>query len=875
MSSGLRYRHTQLLTSSEMSLLTTPKDESDAAAAVVDFRGRAIRVTGPRGSGKTTALIARSQALAAPGTSEATLMIVAPSAVGPVRAASLTGLGLGSATIAVHSWASFVREVHLAHGGGESIIDRETELVMLSELLGVAPETTMARRFARARRAYVESWLGEQELTTHVDAAEHTGTQGVLRRWSAVVQLTDEFAALCDQRHVIDESSAMIAATTALRDHGALWRKQYPHIVFDDFESATFAEYRLSMTLGSPSLGFDGSIAIAGNLSGPNWGGPHGTPWLAGADRRFTVDLAVTLPNSNATPPALEVVDVRHRSLRGAAIVSEIAELLDQGVAHHQIAVVVPANASGTDTATAVSRAALRRGIAVRYRRPINDDPVAWAVADGVVAACNSEEWPKSLRALTDTLPSAPPAVTTAAGLVFALWKSIAPRLLRTRNIDQPATPVRSTTSSSIEMLRMLASHTAKSEETGLDPIAAITHARSRFVTLGSGVEILTDREVRGRTWDAVIVAGYEEGSRPPHASTPDYFDLELLNGPDVPEEHERHQRMLTESRLLSENILARGTKHRIAVSAPEPGVLRSRFLEGLEARPAIVGTTQTRSIPVLPSTKNDHGFWAERQIRASASSLDTFRNCPLEYTYKYVLGISTSSGPQAMVGTITHDILEKFFDPLYAHDRSEDRLQAIFEEVWTDDAFPYLAQAAEYRNTVKSMLDNVLAREHEERVNVLHVERPFEIPIGDYVLSGKIDRIDTRPSATNPGAHELAVVDYKTGAAKSGAAADSLQLGVYYLAAKRDPLLASIGTPTSLALHFLKTDEMQQQVVHADLEAEWEHEVLDTLATIATGAHDPSAEASCEYCEFARVCPTQPQGRVVPVSPSSPGNFP
>jgi PD-(D/E)XK nuclease superfamily len=70
------------------------------------------------------------------------------------------------------------------------------------------------------------------------------------------------------------------------------------------------------------------------------------------------------------------------------------------------------------------------------------------------------------------------------------------------------------------------------------------------------------------------------------------------------------------------------------------------------------------------------------------------------------------------------------------------------------------------------------------------------------------------------------------------------------------------------LALHFLKTDEMQLQVVHDDLEAEWEQEVLDTLATIATGAHDPSAEASCEYCEFARVCPTQPQGRVVPVSP-------
>jgi RecB family exonuclease len=853
-----------------MSSATAPKENNDAAAAVVGFRGRAMRVSGPSGSGKTTALIARAQSLAAIGTSQATLLIVAPSAVASVRAKTLAGLGLGSAPIVVHSWASFVQEVQHIHGDGETIIDRETELAIISELLGVAPETTMARRFARARRAYVESWLGEQELTTHIDAAENAGSSGVLRRWTAVVQLTEEFAALGALRGVIDQSSAMIAATLALREHVGLWRKQYPHIVFDDFESVTFAEYRLAMTLGSPSLGFDGSVAIAGNLTGPNWGGPFGAPWLAGADRRFAVDLDAALPARSSLSPSVDVVDVRHRSLRGAAIVSEITDLLSQGIPDHQIAVVVPSNASGTDTAAAVASAAARRGIAVRYRRSINDDPVARAVADGVVAACNGEEWPASLRVLTDALPTPPSTVVSAGGLVFALWKSIAPRLLRTRNIDQPATPVRSTTSASIEALRMLASHTANAEGTGLDPIAAITLARSRFVTLGSGVEILTDQDVRGRSWDAVIVAGYEEGSRPPHPSTPEYFDLELLNGPDVPEEHERHQRMLNESRLLSENMLGRGTKHRIAVSAPEPGVLRSRFLEGVEARPAIVGTTQVRSLAALPSTKNDHGFWAERQIRASASSLDTFRNCPLEYTYKYVLGISTSSGPQAMVGTITHDILERFFDPLYAHDRSAERLQTIFEEVWTDDAFPYLAQAVEYRITVKAMLDNVLAREQDERVNVLHVERPFEIPIGDYVLSGKIDRIDARPSAILRGQQELAVVDYKTGAAKTGAAADSLQLGVYYLAAKRDPLLASIGTPTSLALHFLKTDEMQQQVVHDDLEAEWEQEVLDTLAMIATGAHDPSAEASCEYCEFARVCPTQPQGRVVPVS--SPG---
>jgi putative RecB family exonuclease len=860
-----------------MSSPTKHSEEFEAALAVVRFRGRAMRVTGPTGSGKTAALVARAQALANTKTPESTLMIVAPSAVACVRSASLAGSRLGHSTIAVHSWASFVREVHETDNrSATAIIDRETERVMIAELLDSAPETTIVKRFARARRAYVESWLGEQELATHSEAAETAGATGVARRWTEVVKLTERFAALCAERNVIDQSSAMIGATLALREHVALWRKQYPHIVFDDFESASFSEYRLAMTLGSPSLGFDGSVAVAGNLHGPNWGGPFGAPWLVAANHRFAVDLDVALPKLPVTAQpehAVDVIEVRHRSLRGAAIASEIAELLGQGIAHHQIAVVLPSTTSGGDAAAAVASAAARRGIQVRYRRPINDDPVCRAVADGVVAAHGGLPWPDSLRALMDELPTVPAKVDSAAALVFTLWQSLAPRLLRTRNVDQPATPVRSSTSVSIEALRMLALHTARAEDTGLSPLAAISLARTRLAALGSGVEILNDHEVRGRFWDAVIVGGYEEGSRPPHPSAPEYFDLELLNGPDVPEAHERHQRILTESRLVSENILARGTRYRIAVSAPEPGVLRSRFLEGLEARPATTGTTQYRSLVALPLTHNNRGFWAERQIRASASSLDTFRNCPLEYTYKYVLGIATASGPQAMVGTITHDILEKFFDPMHAHDRSSERLQALFEERWNDEEFPYLAQAAEYRNTVKSMLENVLERERTEHANVLHVERPFEIPIGEYVLSGKIDRIDIRPSPAKPEENELAVVDYKTGAAKNGAAAESLQLGVYYLAAKRDPLLASVGAPTSLALHFLKTDEMQQQIVHPDLEAEWEQEVLSTLATIATGAHEPSAEASCAYCEFQRVCPTQPQGRVVPVSlGNSPG---
>jgi RecB family exonuclease len=846
----------------------------DAYASVVGFDAGAMRITGPTGSGKTEALMARSHRLAATGANQRTLFIAAPSSVPLLRQRVEAGFTLGSAEITVHSFSSLVAAIYAFHGDGRHILDRATEQTMIAELLDMTPESTIVRRVTRARRAYVESWLGEEELTTHLTAADSANQTDLVRRWQQVVDLTEVFASLCLERGAIDRSSAIVEATLALRVHAAQWRKTYPHIVFDDFESATFAQYRMAMTLASPALTLPGSVVLSGDLDGPSWGGPFDARWLTRSARSFAVDRDVVLSRdsefaglTSAAPleTRSESITVRHRSLRGSAIVSELIRLLEAGLSPSELAVIIPEGSAGYDVAESIAAAAARQAVQVSRPSVIGDDPVARAVMAGAESILTASPWPESLCALG--ISEAPPHLVgsrSASSLVFALWKLLAPRLLRLRAADAPATSVRTSAGKSSEVLRSFHDAVRRAEQAGTFGKRALQHGQNSLHSVRGGIEILTESQVRGRRWSAVIVTGYEEGTRPPHPRPPDYFDLELLHGPDVPEVNERQRRILADSQKLSDNLLARGTRYAIAVTAPEPGVLRSRFLEKMPSRDAARSTPTRRSVVPLEATQNDYGFWHERQIRASASSLDTFRNCPLEYTYKYVLGIATASGPQAMVGTITHDILERFFDPTSTADRSPDRLRELFDERWNDDDFPYLAQAAEYRATVWAMLENVLAREALDPAQVLHVEYPFAIPLGDYTLSGKIDRIDIHQTATRT---VLGVVDYKTGAAKHGAAADSLQLGVYFLAVKRDPTLAEIGEPTSLALHFLKTDELQHQLVHSDLEQEWEALILDTLQTIATGEHAPSAEASCAYCEFGRVCPTQPAGRVVPVT--------
>jgi DNA helicase-2/ATP-dependent DNA helicase PcrA len=143
----------------------------------------------------------------------------------------------------------------------------------------------------------------------------------------------------------------------------------------------------------------------------------------------------------------------------------------------------------------------------------------------------------------------------------------------------------------------------------------------------------------------------------------------------------------------------------------------------------------------------------------------------------------------------------------------------------------------------------------------VVAVEYPFEIMVGDHRVRGVIDRIDRVPGG-------LAIVDYKTGSRvpKAEEVAENLQLATYHLAATRDPHLMAVGPPVSLQLCYLRSGARPAQAITADHAAVTEQRILDTAARILAEDFEPSVEAECEYCDFWRLCPLQLPGRQVGV---------
>ena len=381
--------------------------------------------------------------------------------------------------------------------------------------------------------------------------------------------------------------------------------------------------------------------------------------------------------------------------------------------------------------------------------------------------------------------------------------------------------------------------------------------------------------EAAGREWHTVVVAGCVEGELPSLGNRERLFDAEAAVGRHPLSPADRRRQGLAEERRLFALACSRATSRLIATAGPEPGVLLSRFVEGWETAevriPNPPGQSPAFRRPTVNPSPTSGG--AGDGLTLSATQLDTYDDCPLRYAYRYVLRVRDEGGVRADLGTLVHEVLARFLDPAMAgaRPRTHQTLMAMAEEMWRHDIARYRPQVAEARRDFFAMLDTWWHVEGQSELapDVLHVERTFDIEVGDvrtgvHRLRGSIDRIDRVERAD--GSHGLRIVDYKTGKKepRPGETDDNIQLAVYHLAATRDPLLADHGPVTELRLLFLRTMHAFDQQVTAGHAEATERRILDVAGRIRAEEFEPSVDATCRWCSFQRLCPIQPEGREV-----------
>ena len=262
-----------------------------------------------------------------------------------------------------------------------------------------------------------------------------------------------------------------------------------------------------------------------------------------------------------------------------------------------------------------------------------------------------------------------------------------------------------------------------------------------------------------------------------------------------------------------------------------------------------------------------------------SYSKMEVFKNCPLQYRYKYIeKKYSQDTSIALELGSLCHYVLEqkgkmivsgetvdyeKLNDILMngvteTDEKTKEELLGInqlkrkYFEVWYE---PDNASGASYDEKIK-LFDKVLHNEMEETDwKPTYFEKPFEFVWDNKViLKGFIDRIDTKDG-------QYRTVDYKTSKKvyEQSKLATSLQFGVYALA-----ILNEFGVlPIESEYRFILIDDKQYALTKG-----WENRLIkamdkvfgDIEASEKKSVFVPKPSPLCHWCNF---CQTNPEATI------------
>ena len=252
-----------------------------------------------------------------------------------------------------------------------------------------------------------------------------------------------------------------------------------------------------------------------------------------------------------------------------------------------------------------------------------------------------------------------------------------------------------------------------------------------------------------------------------------------------------------------------------------------------------------------------------DRKVRGaiSPSRAGDFTSCPLLFRYRTIDRLPESSSPDAVRGTLVHQVLEDIFD-LPAAERTPARAHALVDPAWAQ-----LRGRSREAREVAATLDEPawLESAHEVLQRWFTLEDPTRLEPAEreaYVeavlpsglqLRGIVDRLDETPDGA------LRVVDYKTGSAVAeGFEFKALfQLRIYALILWRSRgvvprmlQLVYLGTKSEMVRY--EPDEADLRATERQVDAIWEAIEVAT----ATGEFLPSRGRQCDWCAFKAHCP-------------------
>ncbi|MBL4707379.1 MAG: PD-(D/E)XK nuclease family protein [Flavobacteriales bacterium] len=314
------------------------------------------------------------------------------------------------------------------------------------------------------------------------------------------------------------------------------------------------------------------------------------------------------------------------------------------------------------------------------------------------------------------------------------------------------------------------------------------------------GLQIMGVLESRTLDFENIIISSVNEGTLPSGKSHNSFIPFDIKKKFKLPSYQEKDAIFAYHFYRLLQRAQNISILYNTKVDQLQGGE-RSRFIEQLIHEFKLknkssslteitvapkANSNHTPSVSIVPNDRIKKQFINKLENRLSASALNVYLNCPLDFYYKYALRLKETDSFEEKIqdntlGTLVHDSLEQLYTPYLSkildlkaiaemNKLIEDTLSSQFKKLLNTKAesgnhkLTYEVAKQFIKNQItldkQSLLDKneLIIWKLEEQL-----EHRFALKVNDqttinFNLFGKIDRIDSLNG-------QKRIIDYKTGA--------------------------------------------------------------------------------------------------------------
>lgn len=243
--------------------------------------------------------------------------------------------------------------------------------------------------------------------------------------------------------------------------------------------------------------------------------------------------------------------------------------------------------------------------------------------------------------------------------------------------------------------------------------------------------------------------------------------------------------------------------------------------------------------------------------MRISFTAIETFKQCPQKYKFKYIDRKRAPKSIEAVFGNLIHNVL-KFLHSKNPLLPTQEEVLNFYKENWpSSNEVKWKDQNEEisyFNQGVKILIDYYNKNKNLDS-KILALESPFELILKsnqeEHILSGKIDRIDKIKDDL------FEIIDYKTTKTMppQESVDNNLQLSVYYLGIlNRWPSLKN--ATIKVSLYFLKHGEKLSAFIDNEKSEITKEKILSVINDIKKSDFYPLPSSLCDWCGYKNICP-------------------